>query len=420
LVIDIKLIRENPEQVRERAAKKGVVVRVDEILRLDHQRRRLLTRVNGLRSVQKKLSSQIGQHPEKKAQLIEKVKQISQQIREFEASVNQTEESLTALLTQIPNLPDETVPEGKDESDNVVIRQWGKPRQFDFEPRDHVTLGERLDLIDIPRAAKVSGARFYYLKNEAVLIEFALVQFAFEMLTEEGFIPVIPPVLAHEEIFYAMGYLPSADTEMYKTTLDDLRLVATAEHTLGPLHRGEILKAEELPLRYVGFSSCFRREAGSYGKDTRGILRVHQFDKVEMFSFCQGEESAEEHEYLVSLEEKITQALGIPYRVVMMCTGDLGVPAAKKYDIEMWMPGQGRYRETHSCSNCTDFQARRLGIRYRQDKGPTKFVHTLNGTAVAIGRTLIAIMENYQQQDGSILIPQVLRPYMKTDRIFPK
>lgn len=419
-MIDIKLIRENPEQVREGAAKKGAVIRVDEILRLDEERRRLLTKVNGLRSVQKDLSSQIGQHPEKKIQLIGQMKEVSQQIREIEASLKQTEESLTALLMQIPNLPDESVPEGKDESGNVVIREWEEPRQFDFDPQDHVTLGEKLDLIDIPRAAKVSGSRFYYLRNEAVLLEFALVQFVFEMLTKEGFIPVIPPVLAREEILYAMGYLPSADTEMYKTTLDGLRLVATAEHTLGPLHRDEILRAEELPLRYVGFSSCFRREAGSYGKDTRGILRVHQFDKAEMFSFCRGEESTEEHEYLVSLEEKITQALQIPYRVVVMCTGDLGVPAAKKYDIEMWMPGQGKYRETHSCSNCTDFQARRLNIRYRQDKGSTQFVHTLNGTAVAIGRTLIAIMENYQQQDGSILIPKVLRPYMKEERISPK
>jgi seryl-tRNA synthetase len=419
-MIDVKLIRENPEQVREGAAKKGAVIRVDEILRLDKERRRLLTEANGLRSIQKDLSSQIGQHPEKKIQLIGQMKEVSQQIREIETSLKQTEESLTALLLQIPNLPDESVPQGKDEGGNVVIREWGEPRQFNFDPQDHVTLGEKLDLIDIPRAAKVSGARFYYLKNEAVLLEFALVQFVFEMLTKEGFIPVIPPVLAREEILYAMGYLPSADTEMYKTTLDGLRLVATAEHTLGPLHRDEILKAEELPLRYVGFSSCFRREAGSYGKDTRGILRVHQFDKAEMFSFCRGEESTEEHEYLVSLEEKITQALQVPYRVVVMCTGDLGVPAAKKYDIEMWMPGQGRYRETHSCSNCTDFQARRLNIRYRQDKGSTRFVHTLNGTAVAIGRTLIAIMENYQQQDGSILVPQVLKPYMKEERISPE
>jgi seryl-tRNA synthetase len=309
------------------------------------------------------------------------------------------------------------VPPGKDETENLVIRKWGEPKKFDFEIKDHVELGKNLDLIDIERAAKISGSRFYYLKNEAVILEFALVMFAIDILTKKGFIPIIPPVLAKEEIFVGMGYLPQADLEMYKTTLDEFRLAATSEQTIGPMFKDEILREEDLPLRYVGFSSCFRREAGSYGKDVRGILRVHQFDKVEMFIFCKKEESQKEHELILSCEEEIMQKLSIPYQVVMMCTGDLGFPVAKKYDIEAWIPSENKYRETHSTSNCTDFQARRLNIRYRKKDKNIEFVHTLNGTAIAIGRTLIAIFENYQQKDGSIIVPEVLRKYAKIEII---
>jgi len=416
-MLDLKFIRKNPDLVREGARKKGMNIRLDEILKLDEGRRKLIGEVEGLRAAQKKANLEMRERPERKGGLIQEMKQVSQDLKEAEALLKRTEESLNALLLEIPNLPHESVPEGKDETENVVVRRWGEPKDLGFKPKDHVTLGQELDIIDIGRASKVSGTRFCYLKNEAVLLEFALIHFAFNLLIKEGFIPVIPPILAREEIFFGMGYLPSADQEMYKTTPDNMRLAATSEQTLGPLHRDEILDGGRLPLRYAGFSSCFRREAGSYGKDVRGIFRVHQFDKVEMFSFCRKEQSWDEHEYLVSLEERIIQALQIPYQVVMMCTGDLGVPAAKKYDIEMWMPGQGRYRETHSCSNCTDFQARRLNIRYRHDKAPLEFVHTLNGTAVAVGRTLIAILENYQQEDGSILVPEILRPYMKMEKI---
>ncbi|HID95134.1 MAG TPA: serine--tRNA ligase [Candidatus Latescibacteria bacterium] len=416
-MLDLKFIRKNPDLVREGARKKGMNIRLDEILKLDEGRRKLIGEVEGLRAAQKKANLEMRERPERKEGLIQEMKQVSQDLKEAEALLKRTEESLNALLLEIPNLPHESVPEGKDETENVVVRRWGEPKDLGFKPKDHVTLGQELDIIDIGRASKVSGTRFCYLKNEAVLLEFALIHFAFNLLIKEGFIPVIPPILAREEIFFGMGYLPSADQEMYKTTPDNMRLAATSEQTLGPLHRDEILDGGRLPLRYAGFSSCFRREAGSYGKDVRGIFRVHQFDKVEMFSFCRKEQSWDEHEYLVSLEERIIQALQIPYQVVMMCTGDLGVPAAKKYDIEMWMPGQGRYRETHSCSNCTDFQARRLNIRYRHDKAPLEFVHTLNGTAVAVGRTLIAILENYQQEDGSILVPEILRPYMKMEKI---
>lgn len=416
-MLDMKLIRGNPELVRRGAEKKGRKIQLNKILQLDEERRRLIKEMDRLRAVQNEANREIRACPERKDELIRQMREVSRRIKEIRSTLKEKEAALNALLIEIPNLPHESVPEGRDERDNVVVRQWGKPREFDFQPRDHLALGESLDIIDVARAAKVSGTRFYYLKNEAVLLEFALIQFTFDLLMREGFIPIIPPILAREEIFYGMGYLPAADTEMYKTTLDELRLAATSEQTLGPLHRDEILDGRKLPLRYLGFSSCFRREAGSWGKDTRGIFRVHQFDKVEMFSFCRQEQSWDEHEFLVSLEEKIVQALKIPYQVVLICTGDLGVPAAKKYDIEMWMPGQGRYRETHSCSNCTDFQARRLNIRYRKEDGSVALVHTLNGTAVAIGRTLIAIMENYQQKDGSILIPEVLHPYMKMERI---
>ncbi len=251
-----------------------------------------------------------------------------------------------------------------------------------------------------------------------MFLEFALINYALEILSQEGFIPIVPPVLAREDVLVSMGYLPQLDQEMYKTALDDMRLIATSEHTLGPLHMEEILESDTLPLRYAGFSTCFRREAGSYGKDIKGIFRVHQFDKVEMFTFCHQEDSPKEHDLMLNLEEQIVQGLGLPYQVVLICSGDLGFPAAKKYDIECWLPGQERYRETHSTSNCTDFQSRRLNIRHRVGKNKVEFVHTLNGTAVAIGRMLIAIMENYQQADGSIVVPEVLRKYTGFDRIY--
>jgi len=300
----------------------------------------------------------------------------------------------------------------------VVLRNWGKTKDFDFEPHDHVTIGKNLGLIDIERGAKVSGARFYYLKKEAVLLELALVRWVMELLAKRGFVPIIPPVLVKGQIMEGGGYLPTGEEEIYKTTRDDLYLVGTSEQSILGLYSAEILEENRLPLRYAGFSSCFRREAGSYGKDVRGIFRVHQFDKVEMFSFSAPEKSWEELEFFLSLEEEIMRSLKLPYQVVVMCTGDLGPPAAKKYDIEAWMPGQGRYRETHSTSNCTDFQARRLNIKYRRGK-ENRFLHTINGTAVAIGRTLIAILENYQNEDGSVTIPEVLRPYLGIDKILP-
>lgn len=421
-MLDIKVVRENPEAVRDGARKKGANVDVDKILALDNERKRHLTKFEALRVQQKKegesLRSLQGEEKQKKQA---ELKELSEKLKDLEKRAKDAEENAGVLLREIPNLPHESVPEGKDETENVTVRTWGEPPHFSFKPKDHVELGEALNLIDTKRAGKISGARFYYLLNEAVLLEFALVQWVMQALVKEGFQPVIPPVLAREEIFYDMGYLPHSDIEMYKTVLDELRLAATSEQTIGPMFKDEILDEKMMPRRFAGFSTCFRREAGSYGKDIKGILRVHQFDKVEMFSFTKEEDSWSEHEKILSVEERIMQELKIPYQVVLMCSGDLGMPAAKKYDVEAWMPGQNAYRETHSCSNCTDFQSRRLNMRYRtkEDK-KIHFMHTLNGTACAAGRMLIAIFENYQQEDGSIAVPDVLRPFMNMDSIKPK
>jgi seryl-tRNA synthetase len=319
------------------------------------------------------------------------------------------------------------VPIGTTDADNVEIKKWGSPTEFDFDIEDHVDIGERLGIIDIERAAKVSGSRFAYLKGQAVMLEFALVQWALGRLSQEGFTPVIPPVLVRESALFGTGFFPGAREQVYAVGVDDgaklesdeLFLAATAEIPLAAMFADEILDADELPRRFAGFSTCFRREAGTYGKDTRGIFRVHQFDKVEMFSFAHPEKSWEEHELLLATEESLVQALGIPYRVVNVCTGDLGDPAAKKYDIEAWFPGQDAYREITSCSNTTDYQARRLKIRFRDGGGPTEVAHTLNGTAFAVGRTLIAILENNQRADGSVTVPDPLQSFLGTDVIGP-
>jgi seryl-tRNA synthetase len=332
-------------------------------------------------------------------------------------------------------MPASDVKEGKDESENEIIKVYGKLPKFDFKPKDYLEIGENLDIIDVKRAAKVSGSRFGFIKNEAALLEFALVQFVFDFLVDEKnikdiikerklsidsktslasklFIPIVPPVMIKDENMRAMGYLEhGGEGETYHFEKDKLYLVGTSEQSVGPMHKDEILKEAELPKRYIAFSPCFRREAGSYGKDVRGILRVHQFDKLEMFSFCRPEESDQEHELFLGIEETLVQALKIPYRVVKMCTGDLGNPKARLYDLECWMPGQKEYRETHSTASCTDFQARRLNIKYKDKKSNTKFVHTLNGTAFAIGRILIAIIENYQTKEGSMKVPEVLKKY---------
>ena len=408
-MLDIKFIRQNPQIVKEACQKKQVKVDIDKLLDLDKKRRGILVELENLRAEQNKISKQ----KITEQRQINKAKEIKEKIKETVPLLKIIEKELNNLLFEIPNIPQENVPVGKDDSENVVLRKVGKTPKFGFQTKDYIEIGEKLDLIDTKRAAKISGTRFGYIKGEAVLLEFALIKYGFNVLVREGFIPVLPPVMLKSEMARGTGYFEATDRqEAYFIPDDNLFLVGTAEQSLIAMHADEIFNEKELPKRYVGFSTCFRREAGSYGKDTKGILRVHQFDKLEMISFCNPQKSKEEHKYLLSLEEKLMKALKLPYQVVNICTGDLGRPAAAKYDIEAWIPSEGRYRETHSTSNCTDFQARRLNIRYRDKSGKLNFIHTLNGTALAMGRTIIAIIENYQQKNGSIKVPKVLQKYI--------
>ncbi len=417
-MLDVKMVRTDPDTVRRALERRGdPTSSLDEFLAVEERRRQLLTEVESRRAERKRASDEIA--AVKKAggdadQAIAAMRTLGDQIKEHEAALAETEERLSVMLLELPNLVLPDVPDGGEE-DSVVLRKVGEPRQFDFEPKDHLDLGLALDLIDMERAAKVSGSRFVYLKGDLVMLQFALVNYALTVIQSKGFRPVIPPVLVREEAMYGTGFFPTDRAQVYETVDGDC-LVGTSEVPLAAMHMEEFLDEAAFPIRYAGYSTCFRREAGAAGRDTRGILRVHQFDKVEMFSFCAPEQSAAEHQVILSAEEAILQSLGIPYQVVNIAAGDLGAPAAQKFDCEAWLPGQQRYRELTSCSNCTDYQARRLNTRFRTEKGP-RFVHTLNGTGVAVGRTLIAIMENYQQADGSILVPDVLRPMMGKDVI---
>ena len=415
-MLDVKMVRANPDEVRRALARRGdSTASLDEFLALEEERRRLLTDVESRRAARKRASDEIA--VVKKAggdaeQAIAAMRTLGDTIKEREASLGEVEEQLKTMLLEIPNIPLPDVPDGGEE-DSVVLRHVGTPREFDFAVKDHLDLGIALDMIDMERGAKVSGSRFAYLKGDLVLLQFALVRYGLDVVGAKGFRPVMPPVLVREEAMFGTGFFPTDRAQVYETVDGDC-LVGTSEVPLAAMHMQEFLEAEKLPLRYAGYSSCFRREAGAAGRDTRGILRVHQFDKVEMFSFCLPEQGAFEHELILSAEEEILQGLGIPYRVVNIAAGDLGAPAAQKFDCEAWLPGQQQYREVTSCSNCTDYQARRLDCRYRTDKGP-RFVHTLNGTGIAVGRTLIAIMENYQRADGTIAVPAVLQPLMGKD-----
>ena len=410
-MLDINYILENKAKVKKGVEDKGYDPKiVDRLLKVDETRRQLITDIEKLRAERNKLTKED----------IQKGKKIKETLRRLEPDLKAVEEEFKKILYQIPNLPAKDVHAGKDELDNKEIKKWGEIPKFSFKIKSHFELGEDLDLVDTKRAGKVSGARFSYLKNEAVMLEFALINFAFEILLKEGFSPIIPPALISLDSMKAMGYLENEGIgEMYVLEKDKLVLVGTAEQSIGPMHKDEVLNEKDLPKRYVGFSPCFRREAGSYGKDTKGILRVHQFNKVEMFSFANPKDSDKEHEYLLSLEEKLMQKLEIPYRVVKMCSGDLGDPATRKYDIEAWFPSEKKYRETHSSSICTDYQSRRLNIKYRKKVGGLDFVHTLNGTAFS-ERPILAILENYQQKDGCVLVPKVLQKYTGFKKICPK
>ncbi|MFA6917394.1 MAG: serine--tRNA ligase [Candidatus Gracilibacteria bacterium] len=412
-MFDVKFIIENPEKVKKGASSKNIKVDIDKIVELYNLRRDKLVKLENLRARQNEVSKEIPNSKDKE-KLLGEMKEVKETIKSLEPEIEPLEKEIEELALFVPNPISDTTPVGKDENENVVVKTYGKKPTFDFEVKDHAVLGKNLDIIDIERGTRTSGTRFYYLKNEAVLLEFALVQHVLHKLVKKGFSPVVPPVLVKEEAMYATGFFPADKNEIYSVNPneDNLYLVGTSEVPLTMLHATEILEEKKLPIRYCGFSTCFRREAGSYGKDTAGIIRVHQFDKIEMFSFCHPDKSAEEHELIRSIEEEIMQDLGFHYQVINICSGDLGAPAAKKYDIEVWIPSQNKFRELTSCSNCTDFQARRSKIRYKNDKGQNEHIHTLNGTATAIGRTLVAILENYQNKDGSITIPKVLRPYM--------
>jgi seryl-tRNA synthetase len=415
-VIDLKLLRSEPEAVRNSLRRRGSNLDLDALLEADERYRSILGEVEALRAEQNRASKAIGSEsaPDRDA-AIKEAKLLSKGLKAREADLGRARAELDRAVAEVPNLVHPAAPDGLGEEENVVAREVGDRPIFDFPPKDHLDLGEALDLIDIPRAAKVSGTRFGILKGRAALLEMSLMRFALDRVTSEGFVPVIPPVLVRRDALFGTGFFPSEEEQAYAVPEDDLYLVGTSEVPLAAMHADEILPFESLPLRYGGFSSCFRREAGTYGKDTRGIIRVHQFEKVEMFVYSSAETSEAEHERLLTIQESIFQAIEVPYRVVDVCAGDLGAPYARKFDLEAWLPGSDRWLEVTSTSNALDYQARRLSIRTRRD-GEVDLVHTLNGTAIT-NRAIVAILENHQQQDGSIRIPPALERYTGFDRI---
>src|SRR5579885_2621064 len=428
-MLDAAFIREHLDAVKANCRNRNVKADVERVVQLDDERKRLIQQTQLIQQRQNEVSKLIPKEkdPARKQELIAEGKRLREEVAGLEKQLKEVQEQLHAVLLTIPNMTHPDAPVGTTAEDNKVLRTWGEPRKCDFAPKDHVALAEALDLVDFEAGASVAGQKFYFLKNEAAVLELALVQYAMQALVRAGYTPVITPDLARVEVLEGIGFIPrdpNPETRQVYTVADtDLCLIATAEITLGGMHRDKVLDELELPLKYVGLSHCFRTEAGAPGRDTRGLYRVHQFTKVEMFAFCAPDQSEQHHQELLALEEKIFQGLALPYRVIDTCTGDLGGPAYRKYDLEAWMPGRGEhgeYGEVTSTSNCTDYQARRLNIRTKAagQKG-TRFVHTLNGTAVACTRALLAILENYQQADGSVLIPEALRPWVGKDRIGP-
>ncbi|MGQ4912103.1 MAG: serine--tRNA ligase [Candidatus Thorarchaeota archaeon] len=422
-MLDIRFIRENPDLIREDLKKRRDEKKLEEfeeLLLLDATVRKQKKDIQELRTQRNRLSKEIGKL--KKAgqddsKLVQQVNEVNAAIKKVESETQANETQLKRIQMSIPNILHNTVPYGVDEEDNQVVREWGGQPSFDFEIKSHVDLLETLDIGDIPRAARVAGSRFYYLKNELVVIDVAMQQMALEMLVKKGFTPIYPPMMMRREPYEGVTDLADFENVMYKIEGEDLYLIATSEHPMAAMHMNEIFEPTDLPLKLAGVSTCFRKEAGTHGKDTKGIFRVHQFPKVEQFIFSLPEESWTMHEELIRNEEEYAQKLGLPYRVVNVCTGDIGIVAAKKYDLEFWFPGQKKYREGGSCSNCTAYQATRLNIKYRIKKGGTEkaYLHTLNSTMMANPRTLVAILENYQQEDGSVKIPKALHKYLPSD-----
>ena len=413
-MLDQKYIREHPDEVREGLVKLNTTAPIDEILALDVRRRELLAQSDELKHRRNVVSEQIGRMKEKDHGLIEEMREAGTQIKTLDAELGRVETELDLLLLLVPNMPDPSVPVGRDESDNVLVRTVGEPRQFDFEPLPHWDLGPTLDIIEFERGVKISGSRFYVLKGLGARLQRALITWMLDVhVKEHGYLEIYPPFLVRRECLVGTGNLPKFADNLYRYEPDDLWMIPTAEVPVTNLHREEILPPGSLPIKYVAYTACFRREQMSAGRDTRGIKRGHQFDKVEMVRFVEPETSAEHLEQLVHNAERIAELLEIPHRVVEMCTGDLAFSAMKKYDVEMWGPGVQEWLEVSSCSNFGDFQARRANIRYRPEQGAKpRYVHTLNGSGLALPRVMISVMENYQRSDGSILVPRVLRPYM--------
>lgn len=423
-MLDLKFVCENPEIVKNDLRKRGDLEKIkwiEDLIQKNKQYGKLKYKVQELRHKKNVISQDIsklkkaGKDISKKLQ---EMKKIPKEIEKTDSELDKLKQKIDWYLLRLPNLMHSSVPVGKSEADNVEIRRWGKPVKFDFKPKDHIDLCLQLDLIDIERAAKVAGARFYYLKNKLVLLNQALIKFALDFIDKKGYKLFQTPYLLRRKALHGAIALQDFEDVIYKVDNEDLYLLATSEHALLALHLDEIIKGKDLPLRYSAISPCFRKEAGAHGRDTKGIFRIHQFEKVEQFIFCKPAESWKMHEELIKNAEELFQKLKIPYRIMNVCTGDLGTVAAKKYDLEAWLPGQNKYREVVSCSNCTDYQARRSNIRFREKLNePTQFPHTINSTLVATERALIAILENYQQKDGSVLIPKVLQPYCGFERI---
>ncbi|WP_300392712.1 serine--tRNA ligase [Fusobacterium sp.] len=423
-MLDLKFMRENREQVEEWLRNRGSDLTLDEFVKLDEERRNLLGEVEALKNKRNNESAEIARLKKAKedaSELIKAMGEVSAKIKELDEKLAEVDEKIKYIQMTIPNKLSETTPIGKSEDENVEIRRWGEPRKFDFEPKSHWEIGEKLGILDFERGSKLSGSRFVLYRGGAARVERALINFMLDLHTEKhGYTEHITPFLVNREICEGTGQLPKFEEDMYRTD-DDMFLISTSEITMTNIHRKEILDEKDLPKYYTAYSPCFRREAGSYGKDVKGIIRVHQFNKVEMVKLATPETSYDELEKMVDNAEDVLRLLNLPYRVISLCSGDIGFGSAKTYDVEVWLPSQNKYREISSCSNCEDFQARRMGLKYRPNgSNKSEFVHTLNGSGLAVGRTLVAIMENYQQEDGSFLIPDALVPYMNGVKVVTK
>jgi seryl-tRNA synthetase len=416
-MLDVKVLRENLDEVKARMATRGGTIDWNEFVALDRERRDALANIERLKEKKNRLSGEIGKLKKSGADpttLMREVEEVSEAIRSSEGPLAEIEAKFERFMLTLPNLPNPSVKIGKNENDNREVRCWGEPPKFDFEPKNHWDIGEELESLDFTRAAKIAGARFAVYRDAGARLERALINFMLDLHTSEnGYREMLPPALVNRTSLIGTGQLPKFEEDLFHLAPGDYFLIPTAEVPLTNLHRDEMLERDELPIKYVAYTPCFRSEAGSYGKDVRGLIRLHQFNKVEMVKFCEPETSYEELESMVRNAEEVLKRLKLPYRVVELCTGDMGFASAKTYDLEVWLPGQNAYREISSCSNCEDFQARRANIRYRKEKkGRPLFVHTLNGSGLAVGRTLVALLENYQQKDGSVVIPDALRRYM--------